>query len=495
MSVPETNGIFAEHYLLKERLISGQVEEVWKAEDWTSNGAPVTVRLYTPHIRLDQHNLELLQREQDQRTSLVYPHLLVPTSFGVYEGIPYEVVPLQPQQTLAQRLVQQGPIPERDLALLITHVAGSLAYMQQQKPPMAHRQVNPDNLLLDSAGNYLLAAPALSTQMRTLLHRATDTPLAQGTAYAAPELFGPHPSHTGATDVFALGATLYELCTGEPPWLGSGGLSLSQGAEIPIVPAPYSRILSNLIRACLHPSPDKRPTAKTLAEEASYFLDHGNWKPYGTFGNVTAESIVYKKRSYLWPVLLGLALVLAALGAAYYFGAWKYFEKAAEEQSEKAAPVARVEQTPAPTADTPRTDPMPQPQVQADERPQPAAAPTVKPAAEPPRSVQSPSPSRAAQPTYPQPRNLDGFLNGLLNPEIPFGVRESWRSAFQKYFSPDAIVYVRMHEAPLGSFGVNEFMDILMSTDGKNGIVIDKILRENEGSAIEEMNVSIIPVE
>jgi eukaryotic-like serine/threonine-protein kinase len=503
MSVPETNGIFAEHYLLKERLSPGLVEEVWKAEDWTANGAPVTVRLYTPHVRLDPHSLEMLQREQEQRSLLQHPHLLVPASFGVYDGIPYEVAPLQPQQTLAQRLLQQGPIPERDLALLIAHVAGALDFMQAQQPPEAHRQINPDNLLLDSAGNYLLAVPALSTQLRTLLHRATATNLTHGTAYAAPELFGPHPKHTGATDIFALGATLYELCTGEAPWLGGGGLSLSQGAEVPVVPAPYSRMLSNLVRACLHPTPDKRPSARTLAEEATYYLEHGNWKPYGAFGSVTAESIVYKQRSYFWPVLLGVVLVLAALGAAYYFLVWENGGVLADKPDDDKGTVAAV-QAPIPATDTIGTDSLPQAneQTQTEEKPEPRAA-TAKPApAEPQRSVPAaqptktaPATSRAAQPVYPQPTNLDGYLNGLLNTEIPLRVRESWRSAFRKYFSPEAIVSVRMHGATLGNFGVNEFIDILMSTDGNNGVVVDKVLRDNEENTIDELNISIIPIE
>ncbi len=502
MSVPESNGIFAEHYLLKERLSPGLVEEVWKAEDWSANGAPVTVRLYTPHVRLDPHSLDMLQREQEQRALLQHPHLLVPASFGVHEGIPYEVAPLQPQQTLAQRLLQQGPVPEHELALLIAHVAGALDYMQAQRPPVAHRQINPDNLLLDAAGNYLLAVPALSTQLRTMLHRATDTPLSHGTAYAAPELFGPHPKHTGATDVFALGATLYELCTGEAPWLGGGGLSLSQGAEVPAVPAPYSRMLSNLVRACLHLSPDKRPTARTLADEAAYYLEHGNWKPYGAFGHVTAESIVYKQRSNLWPMVLGALLVLAALGAAYYFLVWENKEGLADKSNDTKSTVSADRASIPAVVDTLRSDTSQQPTAQVAERAQPtstganpAQPESRRTAPATPVTKPTPAPNRGAQPAYPQPANLEGFLNGLLNPDIPIQVRERWRPAFRKYFSPEAVVAVRLHGTTLGNFGVNEFVDILMSTDGNNGIVVDKVLRNEESNTIDELNVSIISIE
>ncbi|WP_180336450.1 protein kinase domain-containing protein [Pontibacter ramchanderi] len=489
MSIPETNGIFATHYLLKERLSSNRVEEVWKAEDWSAEGAPVTLRLYAPHIRLDHQSLDLLQKEQEQRAQLRHPHLLLPSRFGIHQGIPFEVAPLQSQQTLAQ----SAPLPEREVARLIAQVGSALEYLHTQRPALAHRQVNPANIVLDANGNYLLAVPALSSQLRTLLHRATGTPLAQGTAYAAPELFGTHPKHTGASDVFALGVSLYELCTGETPWLGNGGLSLSQGAEIPIIPTPYSRILSNLVRACLHLDAEKRPTAKVLAEEANYFLEHGNWKPYGAFGDVTAESIVYKKSSSLWPVLLVL-LILSALGAAayyYYINRTPDQELASETEETKRNPIIPTA-TDSVVADTAQSVTKPDTPVkkQATSR-KPSVATQQKT-----QPVSKPVPARPAKPSYPQPSSLEGYLSGMLNHDIPLQVRDQWRTPIRKYFSPDAIIYARMNDAPLGSFGVGEFIDILLSTEAGNSIVIDKIIYDPEDeNAIDEINVSIVAVE
>ncbi|MDO6391025.1 protein kinase [Pontibacter sp. BT731] len=500
MSIPETNGIFATHYLLKEKLSSGRVEEVWKAEDWTAEGAPVTLRLYAPHIRLDHHSLELLQGEQEERALLQHPHLLIPTHFGVHEGIPFDVAPQQTQHTLSQA----APLPEREIARLISQVGSALAYLHSRQPPLPHRQINPDNIILDAQGNYILAVPAFSSQLRTLLHRATGTPLAQGTPYAAPELFGPHPKRTAASDVFALGVSLYELCTGETPWLGNGGLSLSQGAEIPIIPDPYSRVLSNLVRACLHPDPEKRPSAQVLVEEANYYLEYGNWKPYGTFGNVTAESIVYKRRTWLWPTILFL-LLIAALGAAYYILVWNKpgKEMAADTDVTTNLPVmpaitdsSVADSTTEITDSTPEVvKPVTPTKRQPSKQPQ-AAPPQASPAKRQAPPVTKPAPARPAQPAYPQPTSLEGYLNGLLNDEIPLQVRDRWRTPIKKYFSPDAIIYARMYDAPLGSFGVGEFIDILLSTEEGNSIVIDKIIYDpEEEGAIDEINVSIIAVQ
>lgn len=489
MSIPETNGIFAAHYLLKEKLSSGSLEEVWKAEDWTAEGAPVTLRLYAPHIRLDHHSLELLQREQEQRASLKHPQLLTPSNFGVHDGIPFEVAPLQTQYTLTQA----APLSERELARLISQVGSALEYLHTQQPPLPHRQINPDNIILDAEGNYLLAVPALSTQLRTLLHRATGTPMTQGTAYAAPELFGQHPKHSAASDIFALGVSLYELCTGETPWLGNGGLSLNQGAEIPIVPEPYSRILSNLVRACLYPDPEKRPTARVLVEEANYFLDYGKWKSYGTFGHVTAESIVYKRRSWLWPTLLMLLLV-AGLGAAYYFFVWRAQNEGIAADTDVDTKTAMTPPISPAIPDTPeasKSTAVAIPDTPASKPPtqKPKTSTEIK---QPPRTTK-PATSRPVQPAYPQPKNLEGYLNGLLNEEIPLQVRDRWRAPIKKYFSPDAIIYARMDGSPMGSFGVSEFIDILLSSEEGNSIVIDKIIYDAEDpKEIDEINVSIM---
>ncbi|WP_299701343.1 protein kinase [uncultured Pontibacter sp.] len=507
MSTPETNGIFAEHYLLKERLSSGRVEEVWKAEDWSDEGAPVTLRLYAPQIRLDPHSLDLLRKEQEERAALEHPNLLSPSGFGVHAGIPYEVVPLQPQQSLAQKLLLDGPLPEREIALLIRQVATALYFLHTRQPLILHRQLSPDHIMVSNDGAYLLSAPALSSQLRTVLHRATGTPLATGTAYAAPELFGSHPLHSEASDIFGLGVSLYELCTGETPWLGNGGLSLSQGAEIPIVPAPYSRYLSNLVRACLHPDPNKRPSAQVLADEADYYLEHGQWKPYGAFGNVTAESIVYKKGPSIGLILLAVLLVLGAAAATYYF----YLREPAKPSkpdtyastTSSSATSSNSGQIP-PDDTTTAIDQTAQAPAKAQKKavvaqPEQKAVTTAQPEKKPPvqKPVTKPAqrkPAQPLQPTYPRPTSLDGYLNGLLNEEIPLEVRDRWRPAIQKYFSNDAIISAKMNNAPLGSFGVNEFIDILLSSENGNSIILEEIIREEDGT-IDEVSVSIITVE
>lgn len=504
MSTPTKNGIFAEHYLLKERFNIGKISEVWRAEDWTADGALVAVKIFTPDIRLDNVSLEQLSREQEALASLDHPYLLQPYRFDIFEGIPYLVMPYLVQGSLSRKLLEGGPFPEEEIAFLLTQIAGALDYLHTRQPPVIHKQVSPDNILISDNESYLLSAPEMSSSIRNIMYKATGNQYSPATAYAAPELFRAHPVHSTASDIFSLGVVLYELCTGEVPWLGNGGISLLKGAEVPYLPGPYSRVLSNLVRACLHPDPEKRPTARLLADEATYYNEYGKWKTYGSFGNVTAESIVYKKRAPLLPVILLSLLVLGALAAAYFYAFnGKLPDKIAATFSSTSLTAGQAAEDTAAGGDTRSVKIPPAPDTGLNpKRPAtdttPIARRTRISEQEPAPTVKTPEAVKKTpvqrNPAYPRPTSLEAYLNGMLNAEIPPEVRDQWKPAIRRYFTPDAIVYATMDASPLGSFGVAEFMDILLSTENAS-ISVESIIRNEEDNKIEELNVNLTTIE
>ena len=495
MGTLQSNNIFADHYLLKERLSKSPVSEVWKAEDWTADGTTIVIKIFVPETKLDSYTLDLLGKEWDQLQYLKHPHLLQPFRSDTYQGIPYLVMPFMSQGSLSQKLIEYGPFSEANIAMLIQQVGSALAYLHTQQPPVLHRQITADNILIADNGDYILAAPVLSAQLRNALHKATGHQPMMQAAYAAPELFSAHPVQHEAGDIFSLGVTLYELCTGELPWLGNGGLSLQKGAEVPYLPAPYTRIMSNLVRACLQPDWEKRPSAEQLVEEANYYLENDNWKPYGLFGNVTAETIVYIEKSSLIPVLLITLLVCTAMAAAYFF----YFKNKASSD-DGFATVENMAENPGQVADDTITQvpPLTQndsltPQVKNARQEKQAATNTPRTAAPAPvkQTETAPRPAAPRQTAYPRPKNLEGYLNALLDEEIPLNLKDQWRPAIRKNFTSDAIVYAQMNDSPLGSFGVAEFLDILQSSEAGSSIRIDKIIRDEQNEKIEEINVSL----
>ena len=85
----------------------------------------------------------------------------------------------------------------------------------------------------------------------------------------APELFSKNPEAVKATDIWAFGATLFELINGELPFYGQGGIMLEKGAEIPELKGAWSNDLRKTVEACLAKQPWDRPTAKQLEAYAA----------------------------------------------------------------------------------------------------------------------------------------------------------------------------------------------------------------------------------
>jgi serine/threonine protein kinase len=165
-----------------------------------------------------------------------------------------------------------GQFTEAEIWKFIKDVASGLAYLHEND--IIHRDIKPDNILKDSMGNYVITDFGLSMKMRSTLRKASarynNASDQSGTVgYMAPEMFTSKPNAVKATDIWALGATIYELITGEMPFCGQGGVMELHGAELPELPAQYSQKLKDLIAKCLAKETWDRPTAQSLVTEST----------------------------------------------------------------------------------------------------------------------------------------------------------------------------------------------------------------------------------
>lgn len=270
-----SNTIINNRFKLLRSIGRGSFGEVWLAED-TILGINLAVKIY---IALDSRGLEEFKNEFKNVRHLNHPNLLRPDYYDHSENSPYLVMSYCPD-TLGNKV---GKMSEPDIWTLIKDVSAGLEYLH--KMDIVHRDIKPDNVLKTEQGTYVISDFGLSQKMRSTLRRASARNNANkdsmsGTVgYMAPEMFSAKPNAVKATDIWALGATIYEVATGEMPFCGQGGVMELHGAELPDLPTNYGATLSDLMHRCLAKDPWDRPTAKEINEIAHSVLPENNEIP------------------------------------------------------------------------------------------------------------------------------------------------------------------------------------------------------------------------
>lgn len=269
------NDVFGGRYKLTRKLGIGGFSEVWQAEDEMTEGTVVAVKIYAPEKGLDEYGLKQFRREYSLTQPLNHPNLLKASYFDIAEGSPFLVMPFCSKGSVGNKLMEHQVLSEQEIAQILAQVGDGLAYLHSKD--IVHQDIKPDNILIDNDNNYLLTDFGISSRMRSTLRKATTMSGALTVAYAPPERFDQNPQNTTAGDVFSMGVMLYELCEGDVPWMGSGGVSLLSGSKPPMISNKFSPELGKLIQSCMSLRMQNRPSAAQLADSAKAYLSTGKW--------------------------------------------------------------------------------------------------------------------------------------------------------------------------------------------------------------------------
>jgi len=291
-----TGNLFDNRYLLQQQLGVGGFSEVWKVQDTDVGNLVVALKVFAPGNGLDSQGLEIFSKEYSLVFNLNHPNLLRPSYFGKCDGSPYLVMPYCKSGSALNKI---GEMSENELAVFMQQAASALAYLHRQEPPIIHQDIKPDNFLIGNEDNYLLADFGISSQIRRTLTKSMGDKVSSGTmAYMPPEKWGKKKITLPAGDIFALGATMYELLSGELPFGNMGGLAVHNGADIPDLPDGFSAGINDMVSACMAPNPNDRPTAGQLESIAANYLKTGQWQAMPSAENEAAhkpEPIPFRK--------------------------------------------------------------------------------------------------------------------------------------------------------------------------------------------------------
>lgn len=256
-----------DRYVLNKYIGSGSFGEVWLAHDELLD-IDVAVKIY---VSLDPRGISEFRSEYITTMGLSHPNLLTSSYFDVWEHRPYLVMKFCNNGSVTGIV---GESNEKQVWQFIHDVASGLRYLHELDEPLIHQDIKPDNILMDEDGHFLITDFGISKKMRSTMRKQSRRAIGAGaTAYMGPERFDSDPTPVKASDIWSLGASIYELATGDLPFNGMGGCMLKNGADIPNIGQEWSRQLNDVMRACLSKNPSDRPTARQL-EEISHNVLH-----------------------------------------------------------------------------------------------------------------------------------------------------------------------------------------------------------------------------
>lgn len=266
---------FAGRYNLERLLGRGGFSEVWLASDILTK-VKVAVKIYAPGQGLDEEGVTSFSQEFALVFDMNHTNLLHPTHFDSWEGMPYLILPYCKNGSAFKYISEGKAMPEDECWKLLHDTAAGLAYLHEKEPqPIIHQDIKPDNILINDEGIYMITDFGISTKVRHTLHMKSATEQSSGTmAYMGPERFGKDPTPIMASDIWSLGAMMFELMTNDTPFGNFGGGMQKNGAEIPEIKGEYSQELKDIIYKCLEKETWDRPSAREIMEYA-YNVIHG----------------------------------------------------------------------------------------------------------------------------------------------------------------------------------------------------------------------------
>jgi serine/threonine protein kinase len=249
-------------YRVVELLGRGGMGAVYRGED--AAGHSVAIKQLLAGYPDDEGSVERFRREARLAASVRHENVVAVIETGQHDGSPFIVFELVTGGTLKDRIRASGALPWREAASLGAGIARGLAAIHGAG--LVHRDVKPENVLLDGAGRPLISDLGLARQAGLATGGSlTRTGELLGTLeYVAPEQVESARRVDSRADLYSFGATLHALLTGRPPFEGQGlALVKKHLADAPHrsseVVSGIPRALDDLVLELLAKSPDDRP--------------------------------------------------------------------------------------------------------------------------------------------------------------------------------------------------------------------------------------------
>ena len=313
------------HYRIVEQIGAGGMGVVYRAHDETLR-RDVALKVLPASFAADPARLRRFEQEARAAGALNHPNILAIYDFGEHDGAPYVISELLEGRTLRAQMGGRA-LPVRKAVDYAIQIARGLSAAHEKG--IVHRDLKPENLFVTGDGRVKILDFGIAKLMRpeaaeegegeTAAATETQAGVVLGTTgYMSPEqVRGEAVDHR--SDIFALGAVLYEMLSGRRAFSGrtpADTMSAILSHDPPSLPTIREDVLPDLdraVRRCLEKSPRERfQTAWDLASDLERLAESGSPAAQG------------RSRRWLWPVAAGFGVtLLVALAALTDVGLWK----------------------------------------------------------------------------------------------------------------------------------------------------------------------------
>jgi serine/threonine-protein kinase len=310
-------------YEIVAPLGAGGMGEVYRARD-TRLDRTVAIKILPAEFSKDPVRKQRFEREAKTISHLNHPHICTLYDVGQQDGADYLVMECIEGETLAKRL-EKGPLPLEQVLKLGGQIADALD--KAHRSGVVHRDLKPGNIMLTPAGAKLLdfglAKPVTPlASLATLTGTKQESPMTEeGTIVGTFQYMSPEQVEgkevDGRSDIFSLGAVLYEMLTGQRAFQGKSQLSVASAilekepASISSTKPTTPPALDHAVKKCLAKIPDERwQSASDLASELKWIAEAG------LQAGVSAPPVsVRKMRERLAWTVAGILAVLTGIAS------------------------------------------------------------------------------------------------------------------------------------------------------------------------------------
>lgn len=315
-------------YEIVSALGAGGMGEVYRAKD-TRLGRDVAVKILPKEMSTDAARKQRFEREAKTISGLNHPNICTLHDVGCHDGLDYLVMECVEGESLAQRL-RRGPLPLKETVRIAMDVCDALDIAH--RAGIMHRDLKPGNIMLTKTGAKLLdfglAKPAAAMSGATLTAmQPMQSPVTQeGTIVGTFQYMSPEQIEgkemDGRSDIFSLGAVLYEMVTGKKAFEGKSQLSVAS-AILEKEPEPISsiqkltpRVLERVVNACLKKDPEERyQSARDVKLDLNWVGEESSQA-----SSQRAATLGNRWRRVLPWAIAGVALIVGGLGTWRHHG-------------------------------------------------------------------------------------------------------------------------------------------------------------------------------